>query len=312
MTALSRRSHLTIAESRGRQLLALFLAKRETAGLSSYSLRNYRDSIGRYLDWYATPADPADWTDEHVDLWLGSLRAEGLRPATLSHYQRDLLVFLGWLADRGDMPDIRKRIERVRVPLTRGRTATSETVSALLVAAGKSRTPHRDAALIRVLWSTGLRRTELSQVDLADVDLRPSTPKDIGASTIRLRAELTKARRESLVPFDPGTRAGLLEYIAEERGQSPGPLFLSSRSRNARMSTDAMRQVLDALSERAGVRASSHDFRRGFAARMRREGMDIAHTARLLRHSTLTMSLRYSEEGEDEAAIRAYRTRGIS
>lgn len=54
------------------------------------------------------------------------------------------------------------------------------------------------------------------------------------------------------------------------------------------------------------VRTSSHDFRRAAAASMRRAGMDLGHVMRLLGHSTPTMTLRYSEAGENEAALRAW------
>ncbi|TXH55720.1 MAG: hypothetical protein E6Q97_08150 [Desulfurellales bacterium] len=40
---------------------------------------------------------------------------------------------------------------------------------------------------------------------------------------------------------------------------------------------------------------------------MRREGLDVGHTATLLGHETLTMTIHYSKAGKEEAAIAAYR-----
>lgn len=59
---------------------------------------------------------------------------------------------------------------------------------------------------------------------------------------------------------------------------------------------------------RTGARFSPwHDYRRGFAVQMRQKGLDVGHVANLLGHRTLAMAMLYAQEGEEAAAIDAYR-----
>lgn len=283
------------------QLLDLFLATKEAEGKAPTTLRNYAESARYFLTTPSLPVNVREWRSDHLVLWLASLRRQGLAPATIAHHQRHVYVWLGWMLEHEDIEkDIRRSVKLVTVPLTRGRTATPTDYQRLMkVALDKAPTPrgkvakdpyrYRNAALVSVMWATGIRRNELALARYEDVDLREST----------LRVMHSKSKRERVVPFDTPTRRALLEYFMRERGDLPGPLF--------NMSSDAMKSVLKRLAERAGVDVTSHDFRRGFAARMRAGGLDVAHVARALGHSTLTMSLRYSEEGEDQSMIAAYR-----
>lgn len=283
------------------QLLDLFLATKEAEGKAPTTLRNYAESAARFLALPSLPGHVREWRSDHLVLWLASLRRQGLAPATIAHHQRHVYVWLGWMIEHEDIErDLRRSVKLVTVPVTRGRTATPNDYQRLMkVALDKAPTPtgkvakdpfrYRNAALVALFWATGIRRQELALVEYQDVDIREGV----------LRIRHAKSRRERLIPFDTPTRRALLEYFMRERGDLPGPLF--------NMTSDAMKSVLKRLAERAGVDVTSHDFRRGFAARMRAGGLDVAHVARALGHSTITMSLRYSEEGEDQSMIAAYR-----
>lgn len=114
-----------------------------------------------------------------------------------------------------------------------------------------------------------------------------------------------KGQKQRRTPFDLPTKRALLEYAARERGREDGPLFVSQLGN--RLSGDGLRQVLERLERLAGVEVHAHAFRRGFARRMRRSGLDLGETAALMGHTTLTMTRHYSQAGEEEAAIDAYR-----
>ncbi|MCC7365012.1 MAG: tyrosine-type recombinase/integrase [Dehalococcoidia bacterium] len=297
----------TIPSVRAHDALELFLALKEARGCEPVTLRNYRTAVGRFLALPFVPESVAELTDDHVVLWLGSLRKGGLAAGTLAWHQRHVFAWIGWLVTRGEIPrDPRRGVDRVIVPRERMRSVTSEAFIRLLAVAGdRPRTKRgtlldpenrlRDVAILHVLYATGLRRAELVGVRFEDVDLRRG----------ELLVRHTKAKRERVVPFDAATKAALAEYVIGKRGRAPGPLFLARGG--VGLSDNALRLLLERLAERAGVSVSAHDFRRGFAARVRRAGLDVGHTARLMGHSTLTMTLRYSEEGETDAAISAYR-----
>lgn len=108
------------------------------------------------------------------------------------------------------------------------------------------------------------------------------------------------------VPFDVKAKEALLEYMVSVRGREPGPLFLARRG--VRLSPDALYQAVSKLAARAGVgEAGLHAFRRGFAVRVRKAGVDMDHLQTMLGHSTPVMSRLYSATGEESAALDAYR-----
>lgn len=282
-------------------LLELYLMTKEIEGRSPATVVAYRRACERLCEFM--PDRIADWTGDTVTLWLGRMRRDGRSPSGIAWYQGQVWVFLGWLHMRGDLPiDIRKGIARVTAPLETMPAVTDAEFAAVIAAArnrpvladgSAGKVPHywRGIALLHMLYATGLRRSELVGLEYADIDLKDWT--------VTVRGAVAKTKRPRRVPLDRAARDALARYIIKERGREPGSLY--------GMSVNAIHQYLYKLGGRAGVHVSAHMFRRGFAARVRRQGLDIGHTMRLLGHSSPTMTIRYSETGEEEAAIAAYR-----
>lgn len=284
------------------RLLDLFLLRRENANCEPVTLADYRRAVERFALYEGTPDDVAEWRDEHLDAWLADLKRAGLASGTRAWYQRHLWVFLGFLVEReecgvdrrGNAIDPRKGIPRVVVESVKRRTATPEITTRVLTVALDGRHEARDMALIHMLRATGARRAELAAVDVADIDL--------DEALVLLRH--TKGKRQRVQPFDGPCRAALMEWLLI-RGDTPGPLFTSERG--GRLTAEGMKLVLRRLADRAKVEATSHDYRRGFAVQMRQKGLDVGHVANLLGHRTLAMAMLYAQEGEEAAAIDAYR-----
>jgi integrase len=280
-----------ITPFRAVQLLDLFLAKKENAGRRPHTLVAYRTVCERFIHHIGTPGNPAEWDDSHIDLYLAKLRRRGHAPATLAHHRRTLLVFIGWLADRGECADFRKRIESISVPQRPGRTATLDTLAAALLAISTS--PYnqaRNRAIVHALFSTGVRRSELAKLRYDDIDW--------SGRTFVVRAETAKTRTQRRCYMDPRTREAFLEW-REIRGTHEGEFFGCS--------ADAIRQMLADISARAGVAFSSHDFRRGFASRMLTEGLDPVFVAELGGWETLDMMRHYGRSTANDAALAAIR-----
>lgn len=297
MTALFSKPHLLtdLPQGRASTLLQVFLAKKEAAGRSPATTANYAYSIQRFLAAPTTPADPKEWDDVHVDLWLLSLRQAGQKPASIAHHRRQVLVFIRFLAIRGECPDFSKRVESVTVPETSHRTLTQEQFNLLLLQAQVGLHAIRDSAILWTLWSTGMRRSELAALDYEHLRLSD------GAVLVPAAAAKTRVERRALIV--PPARAAILEWLLK-RGDQPGPLWLSS---GHRLTSDAIRQIIFHLGQRAKVRVSSHDFRRGFAARMLAAGLDPVHTARLGGWESLEMMTHYADATATDAALKAAR-----
>lgn len=277
--------------------LRLFLATKEAEGVRPVTLNWYRYAVLRFLDETET-ASLADLDAIRALDWVAKMRARGLKPGAIRTYQSATWTWFRWLHDQGYLPeDIARKVKmtRRRDSETTRRTATAEMRDALLeVALDRAEHPRRNAALTWVLWSTGIRRNELSGVQLADMDL--------DAGTMRVRS--TKNGKARLVGVGKQAILALHAYLIHERGTAPGPLFLARGG--VGMTTNAIACAIESLAVSAGLTVTSHDFRRACAARLRAEGMDIASVMRQLGHSSPVMTLLYSEQGEDEAAVRAF------
>ncbi len=248
------------------------------------------------------PPKITDLSAEHLVAWTAGMRARALSPGGINSYQKGVWSFCRWLHAQGYIEqDVTARLKKVRVSAPKRRTASEDARTALLKVIADGKEFHRrNAAIVEVLWSTGVRRTELSLVDLDDVDLEAGT----------IHVLHTKSGKPRLVGLGAQARLALSLYLIEERGRGPGALFFgrrdARRSFDRRMSSDAIRQMLQGFAKLAGVEVSSHDFRRAAAARLRAQGVDLGAVMRQLGHTSPVMTLIYSEEGEQEGALRAF------
>lgn len=279
-------------------LLELFIANREEGNCEEVTLRNYRRAIGALLTSGRMPEDVETLEPTHITLWFADLRHGGMSPAQRQWYQRHTFAFLHWLYDNDYVKrDPRRGIRRIMVQDVRRPQVTQAEMMRMLSVAiafvktdGKPRRHYyRNIAILRMLWATGTRCRELADAQYQDVNMERRI----------LAINYAKGKKWRDLPFDVATKRALLEYVREERGGEDGPLFL--------LSPNGIQQVVKRIAARAKVKVSPHAFRRGFARRMRQSGIALADTATLMGHETLSMTRIYSQEGEQEAAIDAYR-----
>ena len=149
--------------------------------------------------------------------------------------------------------------------------------------------------MILALLDTGVRRTELVNLDLVDLNLEGQ----------RLRVLHGKGNKQRVVRFGARAKEAVEEYLERFQGREPGPLFLSNEGN--RMSSHSALIFLRRLGRRAGVeKVKVHRFRHTFATwaiENEARELDVQH---LLGHSTPAMVRRYSATYDAEKAARAH------
>lgn len=177
--------------------------------------------------------------------------------------------------------------------LPAGRELEPPELASLLRACGADPTPagRRDAAVVSLLYSAGLRREEAATLDLADYD--PATGK------LRVRGKGTKERTVYVLG---GAVAALDAWLAR-RGESPGALFWpitkTGKLLPRRLSSQAVYDVLRRRGKQAGLAAfSPHDLRRTFVSDLLDAGADIATVAHLAGHANVQTTARYDRRPE--------------
>ncbi len=216
-----------------------------------------------------------------VNLTLAALRGVG-------RYARNLD-----LMPAGEYERIRDVNPARGTRLPPGRAATGGELVALVRACLGDTSPAgaRDAALLAVLYTGGVRRSELAGLDLGDWSADPPT--------LRVRG---KGDKERLVPLAGGAVAAVRAWL-RVRGDRSGGFFLpinkGGRICGARISDHAVYAVLRKRLAEAGVaRLSPHDLRRTFVGDLLDAGVDLATVQRLAGHASPTTTARYDRRGE--------------
>ena len=147
----------------------------------------------------------------------------------------------------------------------------------------------RDRAILEMLYSCGLRVSELTGLDIGDLDLAGGMVRVMG-----------KGGKERIVPV--GSRA--IEAIRESlagRGElaGSGPLFLNTRG--DRINRRSVARIVDAhvLRIAAFKRISPHILRHTFATHMLEGGADLRAIQELLGHASLSTTQKYTHVSID-------------
>ncbi|MCC7452498.1 MAG: tyrosine-type recombinase/integrase [Anaerolineae bacterium] len=178
--------------------------------------------------------------------------------------------------------------------LPAGRDLAIGEIRALAEACKADTTPlgARDAAILGILYTCGLRRAELVALDLADFE------RETGKLTVRSG----KGRKARTVYVTDGALRALHGWLTV-RGAEAGPLFYrilkGGHLTNKRLTTQAIYTILKERAAQAGVKAfSPHDFRRTFVGDLLENGADIATVAKLAGHASVTTTARYDRRDE--------------
>ena len=178
--------------------------------------------------------------------------------------------------------------------LPAGRALGSGELIALMSTCGNDDTPAgaRDAAIIAIMYSCGLRRAELVGLDLANSDSEAGELRVLG-----------KRRKERIVPVVNGTVQALADWLTV-RGSEPGPLFVGIRrgghlQHGERLTTEAIWHMLRRRASAAGIKSlSPHDMRRTFVGDLLDAGADIATVQKLAGHANIQTTARYDRRPE--------------
>ncbi|MDQ4077146.1 MAG: tyrosine-type recombinase/integrase [Chloroflexota bacterium] len=203
-----------------------------------------------------------------------------------------------WKLGQMEAEDYRRAIDLNRVTgdvpdAAAGRALSHQELRALLHACQKDNSPKgvRDAAILSIAYSAGLRRNEFVTLDLEDFDAT--------TNTLTVRGKRNKTRT---VPLADGTRFALTEWLAI-RGNGSGPLFVriwkGGQLSNNRLTSQAIYHIQQQRAKEAGIaHFSPHDLRRTFAGDLLDAGVDISTVQKLMGHADANTTARYDRRGE--------------
>jgi len=255
-------------------------------GRSVRTVENYAHYLERFLN-FSQAKNPADITDETIRkfrLWLNRQPALGgtLKSKTQNYYLIALRTFLKYLAKRKIVSLPAERIELARVGERQLDLISQEELERLLAAPeGNDLRTLRDKAILELLFSTGLRVTELC-----------SLPRDLNwrAPEISVRGKGEKIR---LVFISPAAREAVQRYLMARKDMEE-PLFLSNK--NTALTRRSVERIVKFYAVKAGIakKVVPHSLRHLFATDLLRNGADLHSVQALLGHANIMTTQIYT------------------
>lgn len=256
-------------------------------GRSPATVKAYRSDLKTLLSFAETFAE---LTLPTLRAWLADAATRGLSRATLARRTAAARAFCAWSSRQGYLdadPAARLAAPKVdrHLPTVVSPAAAGELVEAEINDDDHGAVSLRDRAMLELLYATGMRVSELTGLDLGDVDLSRRSAKVTG-----------KGNKQRIVPFGESAAVAVSEWLQRGRpelaGRTPA-LFVGVQGR--RIDQRQVRRVVERASTRAGAReVSPHSLRHSAATHMIEGGADLRVVQELLGHSSLQTTQIYT------------------
>lgn len=257
-------------------------------GASQHTVEAYRRDLEEYLN-HAASKNLEEASREAVRSFLGMLFRRGLARSTMARKISSVRSFCRFRIREGTLlSNPCDGIPTPRASRRNPRFLSLEEIASLLDGPSReSAIEHRDAAIWEILYSSGLRISELAGLNLADWD-------PVGR-TIRVRG---KGRKERIVPLGEKASERLERYLRSS-GRWPhrreaAPVFLSNRG--TRLSIRSVQMRLRKRLQACGLdkSISPHVLRHTFATHLLDSGADLRAIQEMLGHESLETTQRYT------------------
>jgi integrase/recombinase XerD len=259
----------------------------------------YQRDLNEFWDFLvADDVEPGEITMDEVQRHLIALQHRGLAISSIARHLASIKVFLRHLfAERVLRRDVASLIESVKKWRTIPKTVHHAQVEALLSAPDpKDEFYLRDKALLELMYATGMRVSEVVDLELNQLNLKLGYVRCIG-----------KGRKERIVPVGRAARDAMAEYLENLRnrllvGRSSDAVFLSRTGR--RLDRTNMWRLVRKYAYAAGIDSplSPHTLRHCFATHLLAGGADLRIVQELLGHADVTTTQVYTHV--DEAQLR--------
>jgi site-specific recombinase XerD len=290
----------TVAEFLGVWLEA-FLIDRRSQNLSPKTLKYYRinlETFSRYCETQAV-STLEQVSPDVLRRFLIWLEETGHNAGGAHGHYRAVRAFLIWYEQENEPENWRNPIRKVKPPKVGKEIlepVSLETVSALLENCGADFYGMRDKALLLFLLDTGARASEVSAMNVKDVNV-------VTGEALIQHGKGDKARK---VYLGVKSRKAIRSYL---RIRTDGGAALFVGKTRERLTYDGIRQVIERRVKSAKVGpVTCHSFRRAFAINCLRAGMNIYTLKELMGHEDLQVLQRYLKvtEADAESAHRLY------
>jgi integrase/recombinase XerD len=275
--------------------------------LSVNTCAAYRNDLYQFAEYLSEAAERQGGTSfalatvdrERLGGYFLSLRERGYSPASIARKVAAVRQFFRYLKRAGEVAvDPTSGLGSPEVKKAPPRTASTSDVRTLLAATEARDTPEglRDSAMLRLLYATGMRVSELVMLNVGDIDFEQARARVIG-----------RGGRERIVPLDSATLSTLRGYIDTARPflvrNTPGQSALIVNQRGQRLTRQGFWLIMKALVKNSGLdnTITPHTLRHSFATHQIGEGLALEQLRLLLGHASIASTQVYCQLAQPPA-----------
>lgn len=276
----------------GQRMITAFLDYARTeCHLSDNTIQAYKRDLRKFAEWLG-PRPVQRLTIRELAEFVNFLGSRELAPSSIARHLVSLKLLFRYLQLEGILQEniaellgSQKLWQRVPAVLS------PEQIDALLTAPNaRDRSWRRDRALFEMLYATGCRASEVSNLRLGDLHLEEKYCLCKG-----------KGNKERIVPLGQRAIAAIREYMTHERPalaalQPDGPSWLFLTRRGLRLCRVRIWVLIKHYALKAGVPAkiSPHTLRHSFATHLLAGGADLRQVQELLGHASIATTQIYT------------------
>lgn len=268
---------------------------------SDNTIAAYRNDLNQFYEFLSKEhPDIHSWnnvTEDTVAGYVEAMKKDSYASSSVARKVAAIKSFFHFLFARAKIPnDPTSDLNSPKVKKRLPQTLTAEDIERLLEAPSEKKSPKnlRDAALLHLLYATGMRVTEAVTLRVDDVDLSNQT---LICST--------NNESDRVLPFDQETKDILADYLENGRphllkSDEEEALFLNHRGQQ--LTRQGLWLIIKSYANKAdlGEKVTPHTLRHTFAAHKLDSGLELREVQHLLGHANISTTQVYSNILEEE------------
>jgi integrase/recombinase XerC len=257
---------------------------------SEHTINSYRRDI-KHLSRYCTDRAIAQWADlQHIDIrsHIANRHRKGLGSKSLQRELSAIRSFYNYLLKKGQASaNPAQHIKAPKQARKLPKTLDVDQLSGLLEAGASSLLEIRDLAMFELFYSSGLRLSELSALDLSDIDLSDGT----------LTVRKGKGGKSRILPVGTKAVTAIENWLQQRTIKIPASdiaVFVSMRG--TRLGQRSIELRLEQWCKKKGIAEHIHPhmLRHSFASHLLESSQDLRAVQELLGHSNISTTQIYT------------------
>ena len=259
--------------------------------LSINTIETYKGDLKYYMDYFNNKSikkiDKKDITN-----FIESLKDKDLNEKTINHIIGTVKGLHNYFSLYHDVANVCENIVRLKTKKTLPKVLTIEEVELILDIELKTPFDYRNKAMLELMYSSGLRVSELLNLTVNDIDFEQDLVKVFG-----------KGSKERIIPIGDYALKALAKYICEYRNSliklPTDILFLNNHGK--KMSRSGFFKIINKIAEEKNIKKeiSPHVLRHSFATHMLECGADLRSIQELLGHENMSTTSIYTHVRSD-------------